>query len=400
MNTTPNPRILFLSNGHGEDLIASRIIEELRLARPDWRLTAFPLVGQGEIYDQKNIQAVGPRRTMPSGGFIVGLPAILRDIRAGLAGLVWGQLMTCRKMRPGTDLVVAVGDVYPLFLGARFVKKPMIFLPTAISHHVGAHNQREKKLMDRFALAVFPRDEKTAQELARAGIKARFLGNVMMDCLSIKTENSKYFEADYRLAILPGSREEAYNKLSVILPAVEELAARARGSGQKIIFSLAKSGQIKLEKMALAAAAKGWSLDQEKNGFYKACLIKDKVKIGIVEGALGDILANSDAVLGLAGTANEQAVGLGKIVVAFYDQGPQITKRFLDNQANLLGGAVLVIPPEVESVANKIWSVLTEPQKYQVLIKNGQSRMTGVGSSRRIAEAIVVATRQLGSIQA
>lgn len=388
MEPAKKPRIFFLSNGHGEDLIAARIIEELRQLEPGWPITALPLVGLGSVYGQKNIAAIGPRKNMPSGGFVVGLPAILRDIRAGLIALIFRQLMTCRQMRSQTDLAVAVGDVYPLFLGARFVRKPLVFLPTAISHHVGAHNKREISLMKHFTLAVFPRDARTAQELAREGVKAEFLGNVMMDCLAACPENAQYFAADHRVAILPGSREEAYNKFSVILPAVELLAEKAGRAGRTIKFSLAKSGQLKDAKISAAAGKAGWEFSAEQHGPFQAFLKKGRLEIGLAEGALGDILQNCDAVLGLAGTANEQAVGLGKMVVAFYGRGPQITKRFLENQARLLAGAVLVVPPEPAAVAERIWSVLTDPGKYQGLVKSGQARMTGTGSARRIALAI------------
>ena len=39
--------LLVLSNGHGEDLIALRVIEALLRRRPDLDLAVLPLVGEG-----------------------------------------------------------------------------------------------------------------------------------------------------------------------------------------------------------------------------------------------------------------------------------------------------------------------------------------------------------------
>ena len=41
-------RLLVLSNGHGEDLIARRLLEALGRRRPELALTVLPLVGAGE----------------------------------------------------------------------------------------------------------------------------------------------------------------------------------------------------------------------------------------------------------------------------------------------------------------------------------------------------------------
>jgi hypothetical protein len=44
------PRLLVLSNGHGEDLIALRLIEALRHQAPDLEVQVLPLVGIGQAY--------------------------------------------------------------------------------------------------------------------------------------------------------------------------------------------------------------------------------------------------------------------------------------------------------------------------------------------------------------
>ena len=71
-------RILFVSNGVGEDLIASRIIVSLPDGTAVW---AYPLVGNG-VYPP-SVPLLDPRGDLPSGGF--SLRAGLRGLRADLA---------------------------------------------------------------------------------------------------------------------------------------------------------------------------------------------------------------------------------------------------------------------------------------------------------------------------
>ena len=44
--------LLVLSNGHGEDLIALRVLEQLRTHHPRPRLEVLPLVGIGSVFEQ------------------------------------------------------------------------------------------------------------------------------------------------------------------------------------------------------------------------------------------------------------------------------------------------------------------------------------------------------------
>ena len=60
-------RILFLSNGHGEDLIAATIIRELQKTMTA-EIIAMPIVGEGKVFNSLPVSVIGPRRPMPSGG--------------------------------------------------------------------------------------------------------------------------------------------------------------------------------------------------------------------------------------------------------------------------------------------------------------------------------------------
>ncbi len=63
-------RLLCLSNGHGEDIIAVRILQELRQISSKLNISALPLVGEGRAYFAADIPVIGTVQAMPSGGFI------------------------------------------------------------------------------------------------------------------------------------------------------------------------------------------------------------------------------------------------------------------------------------------------------------------------------------------
>src|SRR2546428_7990366 len=83
------------------------------------QLAAFPLAGAGAAY--RGIPMLEPRRQLPSGGF--GLRgswrAIWADLRAGIVSLWLGQRATLRQQRGRHPPVVAIGDVYCLWVAAR-----------------------------------------------------------------------------------------------------------------------------------------------------------------------------------------------------------------------------------------------------------------------------------------
>ncbi|NLG69538.1 MAG: hypothetical protein GX496_08280, partial [Firmicutes bacterium] len=101
--------LLIVSNGHGEDAIASRLATALAARRPSARMAAFPLVGPGEAYDRAGIPTVFRSRPMPSGGFGGQDPrAFARDVAAGVLSLTASQMDALRRLqgRVGALLLV------------------------------------------------------------------------------------------------------------------------------------------------------------------------------------------------------------------------------------------------------------------------------------------------------
>ena len=119
--TTSNLRLLVLSNGHGEDVIAVRILKELQQQTSAPEIFALPIVGEGRAYQRLNIPVIGSVRTMPSGGFIyMDGRQLAKDLRGGLLQLTLNQLKSVRrwvkiqKKSGYSAKILAVGDIVPL----------------------------------------------------------------------------------------------------------------------------------------------------------------------------------------------------------------------------------------------------------------------------------------------
>ena len=107
--------LLCISNGHGEDIIAVRVLKELRRLPNAPTMSALPIVGEGGAYQKIGIPIVGPTQSMPSGGFIyMDTRQVLRDVQGGLVGLTLAQLKTLRAWGKTGGKVLAVGDIVPL----------------------------------------------------------------------------------------------------------------------------------------------------------------------------------------------------------------------------------------------------------------------------------------------
>jgi uncharacterized protein (TIGR03492 family) len=390
--------ILFLSNGYAEDLIASAIIEKLVYEIPQIEIKALPLVGEGKAYESLKILILGPRKLMPSTGFVGLNPLYLaRDIISGWLGWFKAQIDVLRAERDAIDLVVCVGDVFLILLSSLFVKKPIIFLPTAKSDYAKGlkeHYRIEKWLIKRSCKLVLPRDKLTTCSLQDFGVRATYVGNVMMDCLKITDEDFGIEKNGYVVGILPGSKRDAYDNFPIILDAVASIEKRASFSG-RVNFLLALPASLSLEKLRSVASRGGeWKITETVPSPKESSLIADLISpqgmiIKIISGKFGDLVSRSQVIIGLSGMGNEQAVGLGKPVVSFPGRGPQITEEFLRIQKTLLGGAISIVDRNGEAVADKVCSLLLKsPRQLREIVKMGKERMGGFGAAERVAKLI------------
>ena len=388
--------ILFLSNGHGEDLIATMIAREVSAERESSNIAGFPLVGLGKAYTDAGIRVTGSQMTMPSGGFLRhGLPFVLRDIKAGLIGLTVQQIKDLKSIRDSVSLVVAVGDIYPLFLGGRYAKAPMLFLSTAKSEYIKGHLGIECRLMRKYADLVLARDERTSKALSELGVPAQYAGNVMMDGFAITGENFGLTLQKKVVGILPGSREEAYRNMRTLLEIVGHLADL---SGDKLDFVVGLSPNLDEERLAHVVHKAGWQYERQGKG-ERARGVTGRIypvsgdrtpHVIVSQGWFGDVLNVSNIVIGLSGTGNEQAAGLGRPVVTFPTDGPQFSLKFAQAQKRLLGDAVSFVESRcARDIASEVMDILGDSMRIARMRKAGHARMGEQGAATRIGKIIV-----------
>ena len=110
------------------------------------------------------------------------------------------------------------------------------------------------------------------------------------------------------------------------------------------------------------------------------------------------MLQHSDLVIGMAGTAIEQAVGLAKPVLQVPGQGPQFTEAFAEAQRRLLGPTVFCATGEsgsreaFKATAELAMALLDRARKDPGLQQQCQveakRRLGEAGGGRRMAAAI------------
>ena len=385
-DTARGPDILLVSNGFGEAAIATYIATAIRARAPDARIEHFPLVWIAQPGQWP--PAVGPRQPMPSGGLVAywNVRNLARDIRAGLAGLTLRQYRFLRE-QSGRNVVIAVGDIYCLWLCLSGARRPTIFVATAKSDLVAPHSGFESSIARR-AAAAFARDEPTAASLRAAGVRARYAGNIMMDGLERSSVDLGLHAGELVLAVLPGSRS---NAAGAVGDHVDRLAAIARllqsdGLVVHALVSLAPS--VALDDVSSAIADHGISCARARPGpGVVAQGSRGNLRISVVQGAFGDIVAAADLVLGQAGTANEQAAGAGKPVVAATQPGetPTAVGWYRMRQKKLLGDALFVVPGDPEIFAREVVTLARHPARMAQMAATGRARMGTRGGADAVA---------------
>jgi tetraacyldisaccharide 4'-kinase len=375
-----------LSNGYGEDTIAASIVEQtLRTVNPP-PVIAMPLVGEGRAYARLGVEIIGPRQLMPSGGLILaGWSNILTDIKAGFWKMTSAQMGTLKRMRGQIGALVAVGDTYPVLMGALCTRQRVIMVGTAKSNYFYPYSPFERAIFRRYCEIVFARDEPTAATLREHGIAARWVGNAMMDSLGL-TEDDLPIPADRTaVGLLPGSRKVAFRDLPVILEAAQRLGATSR-----MAFVMALPDSLDVGEVARCAAASGWTwipgadaygVEGRLEGYGQTALL--------VRGRFGDVVKHCRLIIGQAGTGNEQAVGMGKPVISFDSDGRRVPGWYRARQKGLLGDSLSVVERSGEAIAAEALAILANERRYREMQQAGYERMGPPGASAKIASYIV-----------
>ncbi|KAK4531925.1 hypothetical protein CCYA_CCYA10G2782 [Cyanidiococcus yangmingshanensis] len=559
--------LLCLSNGHGEDLVATQVLRALYRNAPVPLWTdALPLVGAGEAYkrlaqDQSihyleeplnayesassgstelltrsSLRLLEPRVTLPSGGFIYARPlTFLKDIAAGLFALVYLQWRRCRywlseKMkyvkRVGASkrcfFVLAVGDVWPLFLSVltgvrlgafigtaksdlylqtpsgewlfmqpyphrwtsdrwvygltpteleafrleadetsklpawiiwcwrfwrllvvdlryalflyryrRVWRAPFLWRLARLGEAIGAgasvYLPWERWLLRRSGtLGIYVRDTLTAERLNRLGIRgvAPLALNPMMDDIVVQHGLNLQAPDDvgsFYVTMLPGSRAlEAYQNWRRMLRELQGALSESNGIAFRIEVPVASTLAISVLKDI--ARDQGWrDIDAVDAATFPGAdsvpaLYEDMIyRHGTshclrlwspprsntearVPHPFAACLHRAAVVFACAGTATEQAVGVGKPVITSPGAGPQFNRSFWEAQSRLLGPNIILADPSrehpdaVSQALVHLCQALQDTQHRQALVlswrQQAEAVMGHAGAADYIARSV------------
>ena len=400
--------LLVLCNGHGEDLIALRILEAVHRRNPQLPLEVMPLVGKGRAFEAGVkagwLQQIGPTANLPSGGFSnQSLRGMLQDVGAGLPLLSWGQWRLVKRRAQQGRFLVAIGDLLPLLMawsgGACFG-----FIGTPKSDYTWRSGPG-RDLSDRYhrlkgsewdpwewALMrskrcqwVATRDQLTARGLRRHRVAAQAPGNPMMDGLQLRTI-PKALERCRRVLVLCGSRmPEAQANFDRLLKAITMVT-----SAVPMAFLVAAGAE---------PSANGFRTSLERQGFRRSLPPSDQLKAETcwVKGPCMLLIGRScfeswcgwaEVGLATAGTATEQLVGLGVPALSLPGPGPQFKASFARRQSRLLGGSVQPCSTPM-ALATALERLLADADLRERLGRIGQQRMGTSGGSDRLAKLIL-----------
>jgi uncharacterized protein (TIGR03492 family) len=401
--------LLCVSNGHGEDSIAVRVLRELRRLPGAPSVSALPIVGEGGAFQKAAIPIVGPTQTMPSGGFIyMDSRQMVRDLQGGLVGLTLKQLQVVRQWGKAGGGILAVGDIVPLLM-AWYSGAPYGFIGTAKSEYFlrdetgrlpgrpltegwggSVYLPWERWLMAHHRCqGVFVRDQLTAERLQQRGVAATYPGNPMMDDLGAAADKLAQLTTAFppaaavlTVALLPGSRApEALDNWQLLLAAIASVLTTFPTRQVRLLSAIAPSLNLAAFKDALLDD--GW---QPVAGQSLTFARQNGILVLTATG-FAECLHLADAAIATAGTATEQAVGLGKPVFTVPGAGPQFTYAFAEAQQRLLGPSV-ILSPQAADIGPAMRQCLEDAPRLQAIAANGRRRMGQPGAARRIAVAL------------
>lgn len=400
--------LLVISNGHGEDLIALRILEALHRLEPQWRLKAMPLVGEGRCFqsavDQGWLERVGPLARLPSGGFSnQSLRGLLADLLGGLPMISIKQWICLRKERTAVAGILAVGDLLPLLM-AWTSGRPFGFVGTPKSDYTWSSGPGSS-FSDRYhalkgsewdpwewslmrarrCRLVVMRDRLTARGLRRHGVRAMAPGNPMMDGL-METTPPLALERCRRILLLCGSRmPEALRNFRRLLTCLIRLPSPVPLAVMAALGSTPTEPDLvdTLQQMGFRRCPPpSSSLHADQ------CWVRGPLLLLLGSGRFERWAAWAEVGVATAGTATEQLVGLGKPALSLPGPGPQFTRGFASRQSRLLGGAVQVCANEIE-LTQQLTALLENHARRQELGQRGRQRMGSPGGSEAIARAVI-----------
>ena len=339
-------------------------------------VNAFPLVGKGETYWKAGIKVIGKTKSFSTGG--MGYTSF----KGRILELFQGQLIYLIKrtyllffISSKYDLLIVVGDVVPVSI-AWLTGLPVVTYLVAYS----SHYEGKLKLpwpcsnclsSERF-LRIYTRDIFTADDLKNKFFdKVEFIGNPFMDPFLNQFESLT--KHNKRLGILPGSRmPEVGENLCLILQVIEYIS-NLKSIDNDISFDVALVSSLDDHTLKNIIASYGWRICYESKKKHPLQLRKNKSVVTIYRNSFVKVVQSSNVLIGMAGTATEQAALLGKLIVQIEGKGPQFNASFAEAQRRLLGPNIFCANGSVEEdkymleTCNLILSLLERSYRNNVL---------------------------------
>ncbi|MHB1111527.1 MAG: hypothetical protein ACYCZU_14580 [Devosia sp.] len=373
----PRRRVLFISNGIGEDSVGAEIARRLP---PGFEVDAYPTLGSGRLYEGV-CRIVGPRAELASQGSRVDSGTVARDIAAGGLATIPPGLAFMRRARRQYDHHVVVGD----FIGVAGCWlsgiRSITYLDVYKTGYGRPYAAIERWIIGKTCRTVFNRSERLARTLVAAGVDARAAGNVMMDTIPFGDYDAQSRRA-HKLAVtlLPGSRDRTAANFALQIAALAEVPDALRPD----VFVAVAEG---IEPQSLAGAA-GLQF-HPPTGQEQAdlgTLTGRGLTVHLTRGALGNLLAASGLLLSQAGTATIQALGSGKPVITFTRPTDRM-KRFREENL-LFGEARLLVPAERVALTEAVRALLVDPAEIARLGAIGRQRIGGPGAIDAIIDSL------------
>ncbi|MEB3176298.1 MAG: lipid-A-disaccharide synthase-related protein, partial [Synechococcus sp.] len=243
--------------------------------------------------------------------------------------------------------------------------------------------------------AVFSRDALSASDLSeQLRRQVQFLGNPFMEGIA----EAQATGPRAGVLLLPGSRlPEARENLARMLALLEQLPTAL--AGQR--FSAALVRELDSTAVAELALQRGWQLEPGESSSNRLVLRRGTLRLEGHWGRFATLLPQAQVVISMAGTASEQAVGLGIPVLQLAGHGPQFTAGFAEAQRRLLGPAVHCAagavddPATLRASAQLLEQLLTLPEQELARYRQeGLQRLGSSGGTERMAQAILEALTQ------
>ena len=329
-----------------------------------------------------------------------------QDIKEGLINLIFEQYNIIRKYGHKQNLLVAVGDTFPLIL-CWLSGKNFAYIQTKKSDYSWINNKlkfrnflnvlkgTEWNLFEimicrsKRARFVVTRDDLSAYNLKKWHLNI-ITSNPMMDGL-IVVETPKQLISYKKIIILPGSRmPELINNFKRIMKIIEEID----DSKEEILYFCPLFSQKSINSVCEYLVGKNFkeiNPVSKKLDILKAYTnITKTVTIYFGYRTFRKWAGICDIGITSSGTATEQISGLGVPSVSIVGKGPQFGKQFALRQKRILGGCVSV-SYNYKTAAKEAKRILNNKNLRSFLGNIGMTRVNKGGGTKIISDQILKA---------